>query len=634
MFDAVRSNKRVVQIFLGLITLPFAFWGIDSTLRMARVGNDVASVGSSKISMQEFDTALREQQDQLRQRLGDNFRPELMNSTEVRMSLVNNLVDRRLLQLEATKNHVGVTNQELAQTIAAMPALQEDGKFSKERYDQVLRARGMNEAYFEAKMREDLTLQKLIGGVGQSSYVTKGQAAGLLRIQEEAREFSEYRIGADQFASKVKVDSAEVQKYYDEHKSEFEVPEQVKAEYVVLSIETLMPQMQVSEAEAKDWYEKHKDSYKVAEERSASHILIAVKDGVDKEAAKAKAAKVLDEVKAAPGKFADLAKQYSDDPGSAKKGGDLGFFGRGMMVKPFEEAVFSQKEGDVSGLVESEYGFHIIKLTGVKGGNTRSFEQVRAEVEGELKHQAALRKFAESAESFSNMAYEQSDSLKPVAEKFGLKVQQSDWLSKTVAAKKGDANPLDNEKLRAALFTDDAIKDKRNTEAVEVAQSTLVSARVVEHNDAAVKPFDTVKADIEKSLKDKAIGALAKQEGEAKLAGLQKGDEVKVDWAASKTMTRAQSRSLPIPALQAIFKADTEKLPAYVGAELGNDYAIYRVTKVTRPEKVDEAKSQALRTEYGSIMAEQDVAAYLAALRQRYKVTVNASLVESKDKSQ
>ena len=634
MFDAVRSNKRVVQIFLGLITLPFAFWGIDSTLRMARVGNDVASVGSSKISMQEFDTALREQQDQLRQRLGDNFRPELMNSTEVRMSLVNNLVDRRLLQLEATKNHVGVTNQELAQTIAAMPALQEDGKFSKERYDQVLRARGMNEAYFEAKMREDLTLQKLIGGVGQSSYVTKGQAAGLLRIQEEAREFSEYRIGADQFASKVKVDPAEVQKYYDEHKSEFEVPEQVKAEYVVLSIETLLPQMQVSEAEAKDWYEKHKDSYKVAEERSASHILIAVKDGVDKEAAKAKAAKVLDEVKAAPGKFADLAKQYSDDPGSAKKGGDLGFFGRGMMVKPFEEAVFSQKEGDVSGLVESEYGFHIIKLTGVKGGNTRSFEQVRAEVEGELKHQAALRKFAESAESFSNMAYEQSDSLKPVAEKFGLKVQQSDWLSKVVVAKKGDANPLDNEKLRAALFTDDAIKDKRNTEAVEVAQSTLVSARVVEHNDAAVKPFDTVKADIEKSLKDKAIGALAKQEGEAKLAGLQKGDEVKVDWAASKTMTRAQSRSLPIPALQAIFKADTEKLPAYVGAELGNDYAIYRVTKVTRPEKVDEAKSQALRTEYGSIMAEQDVAAYLAALRQRYKVTVNASLVESKDKSQ
>ena len=634
MFDAVRSNKRVVQIFLGLITLPFAFWGIDSTLRMVKVGNDVATVGSSKISMQEFDSALREQQDQLRQRLGDNFRPELMNSTEVRMSLVNNLVDRRLLQLEATKNHVGVSNQELAQTIAAMPALQEDGKFSKERYDQVLRARGMNEAYFEAKMREDLTLQKLIGGVGQSSYVTNGQAAALLRIQEEAREFSEYRIGSEQFADKAKVDPAEIQKYYDEHKSEFEVPEQIKAEYVVLSIETLMPQMQVSEVEAKDWYEKHKEAYKVAEERSASHILIAVKDGVDKEAAKAKAAKVLDEVKAAPGKFADLAKQYSDDPGSAKKGGDLGFFGRGMMVKPFEEAVFSQKEGEISGLVESEYGFHIIKLTGVKGGNTRAFEQVRAEVEGELKRQAAQRKFAESAESFSNMAYEQSDSLKPVAEKFGLKVQQSDWLPKTVVAKKGDANPLDNEKLRSALFSDDAIKDKRNTEAVETAQNTLVSARVVEHNDAAVKPFDTVKADIEKSLKDKAMGALAKQEGEAKLAELQKGGEVKVDWAASKTMTRGQSRSLPIPALQAIFKADTEKLPAYVGSELGTSYAIYKVTKVTRPEKVDEAKSQALRTEYGSIMAEQDVAAYLAALRQRYKVTVNASLVESKDKSQ
>ena len=634
MFDAVRRNQRIVQIFLGLITLPFAFWGIDSTLRMAKVGNDVATVGSSKVSMQEFDTVLREQQDQMRQRLGDNFRPELMNSTEVRMSLVNNLVDRRLLQLEATKNHVGVTKQELVQTIATMPALQEDGKFSKERYAQVLRARGMNEEYFEAKMREDMTLQKLIGGVGQSSYVTNGQAAALLRIQEEAREFSEYRIGSEQFANKVKVDPAEMQKYYDEHKSEFEVPEQVKVEYVVLSVETLMPQMPVSEAEAKDWYEKHKESYKVAEERSASHILVAIKEGVDKEAAKAKAEKVLSEVKAAPGKFADLAKQYSDDPGSARKGGDLGFFGRGTMVKPFEEAVFSQKEGEISGLVESEYGFHIVKVTGAKGGNPRSFEQVRAEVEGELKRQAALRKFADSAESFSNLAYEQSDSLKPVAEKFGLKVQQSDWLQKTVVAKKGDANPLDNEKLRTALFSDDAVKDKRNTEAVEVAQSTLVSARVVEHNDAAVKPFETVKSDIEKSLKAKAMGVLAKQEGEAKLAELQKGGDVKVDWAASKTMTRAQSRSLPIPALQAIFKADTERLPAYVGSELGDSYAIYKVTKVTRAEKVDETKSHALRAEYGSIMAEQDVAAYLAALRQRYKVTVNASAVESKDKQQ
>ena len=632
MFDAVRNNKKIVQIFLALITLPFAFWGVDSYVRNMGAGHDMASVGDSKITVPEFETAIRERQDQLRQSLGDNFRAELMNTTEVRLSVLNSLIDRRVLAMEAGKNRMGVSDATLREMISSMSGLQENGKFSMARYEEALRARGMSQGQFEAKLRQDLTLQQLLGGVGQTAFVTTAQIDAMLRLQQEERQFAEFRIAPEQFADKVKVEAAEVQKYYDENKKDFEVPEQVKAEYVVLSLEALMDQVPVSEAEARDWYEKHKDNYKVAEERRASHILIGSK-GDDKEKAKAKAEEVLAEVRKSPAKFAELAKQYSEDPGSAKKGGDLGFFGRGMMVKPFEEAVFAQKEGDVSELVQSEFGYHIIKLTGIKGGNTRSFEEARAEIEGELKRQGATRKLAEAVEGFNNTVYEQAESLQPAADKFKLKIQRSDFLTKTPDAKKGgEVSPLDNEKLRAALFSDDAIKNKRNTESIEVAPNTLAAARVIEHVEASVKPFEAVKADVEKLLKDKAMAALAKQEGEAKLAELQKGGEVAINWAPVKTLSRQQVRSMPIPALQAVFKADAEKLPSYVGSELASSYMLYKVIKVTRPEKLEDAQRKALRDEYSAIIGQQDEAAYLASLRQRYKIKINMALIENHDK--
>ena len=634
MFDAVRNNKRIVQIFLGLIALPFAFWGVDSYVRSSGAGSDLASVGDTKITIQQFEQALRDRQDQMRQSMGDSFKPELMNSPEIRLGVLNSLIDQRLLLLEAGKNRLVTSDDALRDFLSSVPSLQEDGKFSMSRYETVLRAQGMSQPQFEARVRQDLTLQQLVGTVGSSAFVSLTQAEAMLRLQSEERQFSEFKISSEQFANKVKIDESAIQKFYDENKNRFEVPERVKAEYVVLSLDALLTQVKVSDAEVKTWYDGHQDRYQEPEERRASHVLISSDGDAGKEKAKAKAEEVLKDIQKNPSRFAELAKQHSQDPGSAQKGGDLGYFGRGMMVKPFEDAVFQQKEGEISGLVESDFGYHIIKVTGIKPAKLRPLADVRSDIEGELRRQAATRKFAEAAESFNNMVYEQSDSLQPVVEKFNLKVQQSGWLPKNADPRMLAAlGPLGNEKVAKALFSDDVIKNKRNTEAIEVAPNTLLAARVTEHVPASVQPFDSVKGDIGEYLKDQEAQAQAKASGEARLAELNQGED-KLSWSASRSASRLQARQLQLPpaALQAIFKADVQKLPVYVGVSTGDAYSLYKITKVIQPETVNENQLKALRTEYASIVAQEDLSAYLSSLRSRYKIDINKAALEPKDR--
>ncbi|MFZ2855453.1 MAG: SurA N-terminal domain-containing protein [Rhodocyclaceae bacterium] len=633
MFDAVRNNKKIVRIFLALITLPFAFWGVDSYMKNAGAGSDLAKVGDSTINAQQFQQAWREQQDRMRQSLGPNFKPETMDTPEARLAVLNSLVDQRLLLQEAAKGRLGASDDLLREIISKIPSLQENGQFSMARYEAALRAQGMSQPQFESQLRQDLILQQLVGAVGDTGIVSNTTAEAMLRIQSEERQVAELRIAPEQFADQVKIGAAAVQKYYEENQKQFEVPEQARAEYVVLSLDSLLAQISVGDAEIKAWYDAHKDRYQQAEERRASHILVMTNGDADKAKAKSKAEEILAEVQKSPAKFAELAKQHSQDPGSASKGGDLGFFGAGMMVKAFEDTAFKQKEGEISELVQSEFGYHIIKLTGIKPGKQRSIEEVRPEIEGELKRQAASRKFAEAAEAFTNMVYEQSDSLQPVVDKFKLKIQQSNWLPKKPSPQVAMAlGPIASEKVLVSLFSDDSLKNKRNTEAVEVAPNTLLAARMLEHKPAAVKSLDSVKADIEARLKAQEAASLAKKAGEAKLAELQKGSEDKAGWALVKSVSRLQGRQVPPAAMQAIFKADVQKLPAYVGVEASGNYMLYKIMKVSQPEKVDENKRKVLQRDYSTMAAQEDFAAYLAGLRARSKIEINKAALETKDR--
>jgi peptidyl-prolyl cis-trans isomerase D len=631
MFDSVRNNQKIVQIVLALITLPFALWGMESYIRDSGSSADIAKVGSSRISVGEFQQALREQQDRLRPALGGRD-PAMLDSPELRRAVLDNLVQRRLLSLEASKAHMSVSNEQLARFIANVPQLQENGQFSPQRYEALIAAQNMSKAMFEFNIRQDMTVQQGIAAVANASLAGKTAADQWLAMQLEEREISEAALRPELFIAKAKVAPEAIKTFYDSNLKKFEVPEQLRVEYLVLSRDKLAEQIVVSDEEVKAWYQSHGDRYRQAEERRASHVLIAVSKGAPADqvqAAEAKAADVAAQAKKSPGDFAKLAKQYSQDPGSAEKGGDLDWFARGAMVKPFEEAVFALKEGQVSDVVRSDFGLHIIKLTGVRPERSRPLDEVKTEIAAELKAQAAAKKYAESAEGFSNTVYEQSDSLKPAAEKFKLTIQQSDWLVKGSPAQGLLANP----KLLAAMFADDAIKNKRNTEAVEVSPNVLVAARVLDHKPAAQQTLETVTPTIEKFLAHQEAVKLATTEGEERLAQLNKGEKTNLVWSPARTVTRSAAANLPPDGVRAIFKADVAKLPAFAGTATPTGYSLFRISKVKPFVAGTEEKpqAQALNAQYGRLLAEEELLAWMAALKEKYPVEINKAMLETRD---
>jgi peptidyl-prolyl cis-trans isomerase D len=384
MFDAVRNNKRIVQAFLALITLPFAFFGVESYVRNVGTGDDLARFGDARVTRQQFQQAVREQQDRLRAQAGGKFDPAMLDTPEARKAILDEMIDQRLLAMEASKRRLNASDEAVRRIIAGIDAFKVDGRFSVERYEAALRGQGMTPAMFEAQLRQDIVLQQLVGAVGQSGIAARTVADRALALQTEQREVQEFRIPLDSFLAKVVLADGAARKFYDENPRQFETPEMAKAEFVVLSMDSIATQVTVADAEVKAWYDSHKERYGQPEERRASHILVASeKPGKDK--AKEKAGELLAEVRKNPAAFAELARKSSDDPGSAAKGGDLGFFGRGMMVKPFEEATFSLKEGETSGIVESDFGFNIIRVTGIRPAAEKPLADVRGEIEAELR---------------------------------------------------------------------------------------------------------------------------------------------------------------------------------------------------------------------------------------------------------
>ena len=399
---------------------------------------------------------------------------------------------------------------------------------------------------------------------------------------------------------------------------------------MVLSADQLGAQEPVSEAELKAAYDARVSQYRQEEQRRASHILIqAAADAKpeDRQAARKKAEEILAEVRKSPARFAELAKKYSQDTGSAERGGDLGLFGRGMMVKPFEDAAFKLKENEISDVVESDFGYHIIRLTGIQPGKTRTLDEVRAELSAELARQKGMRRFAEAAEGFSNSVYEQSDSLKPAAEKYKLKVQVSDWIGRSAAQSKG---VLANAKLLGALFSPDSIKARRNTDAIEIAPSVLVAARVLEHRPAAQRKFEEVRGEIESLLRRREAAKLARSDGEARLARLQKGEDAGVKWGPVRSVSRRNPGGLDPQTLRSVLAVDPAKLPAYAGTMKGDEgYVLYRVVKVAEPAPEAQAAKAAAERQ-ARAAGTQQYEAYLASLRSRAKISINTANLETK----
>ena len=633
MFNVVAKYKKWIMIGLFVLIIPpFALFGIDSYFRDGVRGQAVATVGDYEISEQELQQAVRERQDQLRNMAGGRVDPALLDGPELRFSVLDALIRQRVLLAHALRAGLTITPDELRGYITQAPAFQEDGKFSLARYEQLLKGRGETATTFENRLRQDLLLSRLNEAFAESSFVSRTVAERLLRISEQQREVSRALLSPEKFVASIKLEDDAAKKYYESRPDEFRLPEQVRVEYAVLSIESLMPQIQVDAAEVKKYYDEHQRQFGIPESRQASHILIAADKSAGNDArqkARARAEEIYNEVKKNPASFAELAKKHSQDPGSAAKGGDLGSFSRGSMVKAFDDAVFGMKAGEISQPVETEYGYHIIRVTAITPAQMRTIEQARPEIEKELKKQVAGRQFAELAEKFNNTVFEQADSLKPAADLVKDTPRKSGWISRNGAE---DAL-LNNPKLIQAIFSEDVRVNKRNTEAIEVAQGTIISARVVEHKPSAMRPLAEVRPAIEKKLVQQRANQLAAQEGRQQLEQLRQNKAPQITWSTPELVSRADAKGLTEPVLRQVFRADAKNLPSYTGIEApGGGYLLLKVTRVVEPEKIDRAQQKSLGEGLAQVLGEEQFAAYVASLKQKAKVQINKEHFEKRDR--
>jgi peptidyl-prolyl cis-trans isomerase D len=631
MFEFIRTHQRLMQFALLLFIFPsFAFFGLEGYTRFRDGDNAVAKVAGQSITQPELDAAQREQMERFRQMFGERFDPKMLDTPEAKKNILDSLIAQRVLAAEAAKNRLSVSDQALQQTILTVPGLTgADGKFDVERYRALLAAQGMTPAMYEARVRHDLTLQQVQGGVMNTAFAPKAVASRLSDLNDQEREVQEQLFKTSDFASQVKISDEMLKAYYEKNASQFEIPEQVKAEYVVLNSDAVAAQITVSDADIKSYYDQNAKRYSDEEQRRASHILI--KADKDKAAAKAKAEKLLAQLRKNPADFAKLAKENSEDPGSAERGGDLDFFGKGMMVKPFEDAVFKLKQGEISDLVESEFGYHIIQLTAIKPAAVKSLDEVKGQIAADIKKQLAAKKFTEMAEQFTNTVYEQSDSLKPVADKLKLKIETVSGLTRTPNPAIAPNAPYNQPKFLNALFWDEAIKNKRNTEAVEVAPNTLIAGHVIEYKPVTRRPFEEVQAIVRERVTQVEAANLARKAGEAKLAALKSGGDA-TGFGASKTVSRVKTEGVNGTALQAVMKADASKLPAFVGVDLGaQGYGVYRINKVAQPATLDVARRQAEQQQIATALAQLEMQAYLEALKTKAKVEIRKPIAATTD---
>jgi peptidyl-prolyl cis-trans isomerase D len=615
----------MMGILFLLIIPSFVLFGLEGYSRFNDKGAVVAKVNGNKINQTEWDAAHKREVDRIRTSM-PNIDAKMFDTAEAKYATLERLVRDQVISAAAQKLQLVASDTRLARELQQSPVIAAlrtaDGKLDMERYKQLAASQGMTPEMFEMQVRADLSNRQVIQGVQASAYATPAQTQTAMNAFMQRREVQILNFPAAEYLGKITVSDADLQAYYDKNKDKYQSSESADIEYIVLDIESLRQSITLNEQDLKSYYEQNLQRLSSKEERRASHILItAAKDlpEAEKKTARAKAEELLQLVKAKPASFADVARKHSQDPGSALKGGDLDFFGRGAMVKAFEDAAFSMKKSDISELVESEFGYHIIQLTDIKAAKAQSFESLRPSLEADLKKQQAQRKYAELAETFSNTVYEQSDSLKPVADKLKLNIQKASQVTRQATQTRG---VLSHPALLQAIFSEVSLQKQRNTEAVEVAPSTLVSARVVKHQPAATLPLVEVKEFVKRALTQEKAAEMAKAQGEQRLSALKAStgaDNLPNAIVISREKTQ---RQLP-KVVDAVLRADPNKLPSVSGVDLGvQGFAVVRVTKVLPPEAENKELMLQAQQQFTQLWGTAETQAYITHLKTLMKAEI------------
>ncbi len=643
MLDKFRdlSKTWVAKALLVFITIPFALFGIEYYFRQGGGSDAVASVDGYVVNQAQFSESLRNQIERARAGAppGAALPQALLDSPEMRYEALSALINRYLLTHYADQHHLVIPDAVLVKEIGQIQAFQDQGRFSQTRYEQILAAQGMTPAVFESRLRDDLKIQLQQETLTGTQWTPQVSLQAFLKLNNQQREIAVATLEAAHYQDQVRITEDQVKAFYTKNSAFFQIPERVKVQYLVYSQAELMAHVSVSEEMVRKAYEDpaNQARWKGTETRRASHILLAVApnaDAAQRKAAQERAGQLLQQLKAHPEQFAALAKANSQDPGSAPLGGDLGFFAQGAMTPPFDAAVFAMHPGEIKGPVETSFGYHLIQLTDIRPGKTRTLAEATPQLTEELRKQLAAQRFAEGAENFSNLVYEQSSSLEPAARQLQLTPLSTDWLDKGGTS----GNPLlDQPKLRQALFTPEVLTQGRNTAAVEVQPNVLVAARVLAHEPAATRPLTEVAGAIRQQLQHQEAARLAAAAGNSALAALKAGKGVEqphLVWSSPQLVSQQQAAGAGIPAeaVKPAFSLAPAPLPQYATlSQVNGNTLLVRVSQIQEGSITDPAVRKQAEAGLTQAYGDEVLTAFMSALRQGAEVKLlNKAALEVK----
>lgn len=630
MFDFIRRHTKLMMWVLFLLVIPsFVFFGMGDYSQFNEGATKVAQVDGKDITQTEWDNAHRVEVDRIRAG-NPGIDLNLLDSPAMKYATLERILRDRVLQVAAADSHLMATDARLASELQQDPSIaglrRADGTLDMDAYRRLLATQGLTPEGFEARVRFDMSSRQVLGGVIESGFVVPAQADVSMNAFSEQREARVVRFTPADYAARLAPSDADLQAFYQANLARYQAPESARVEYIVLDIEGVKQSVAVSEADLRAYYEQNAATLGTPEERRASHILInAPKDApaAEREHAKARADELLAALRQAPDSFAEVARESSQDDTSAAGGGDLGFFERNRGIDPVISRTTYElaKAGDISEVVESDFGYHIVRLTELKPAVVPPFEQLRPQLEDQLRTQQAQKQFGELAEIFTNGVYEQSDSLQPVAERLKLNIQSADGVTRTPAPDATGA--LASPKFLSALFSSDAIDKQRNTEAMEVGANQLASGRMVEHQPAHARPFDEVKDEVRSAFIAERGAEMARKEGADRLQAWTAKPASATDLPEAVILSRDGSPEQPQALIEAVLRADPAKLPSFVGVDLGaQGYALARIDKVLPP--AEQAADAALQSHarYEELWALAETRRYYDFLKDRYKARI------------
>ncbi|NIM28061.1 MAG: peptidylprolyl isomerase [Gammaproteobacteria bacterium] len=551
MLQSIRDHATgwIAWIIVILISIPFALWGIHEYLSPTS-NVAVASVNGTDIGTDQFQRVYQRQRAQLQSILGPSFDINQLDEERLREEALNQLINDEILLQTALVGGMRIGDRQLARAIQTQEIFQESGNFSEALYQQWLRVQGYSAGGFENDLKRSLLTEQLVAGIATSAIVTAHDLDNAIRLQRQKRTIDTLTVPLSRFED-VKIDEAAMRAHYEANQADYVAPEQVKLKYIEISRDAIAAGIAVDEDELRAVYERRKADMQTPEQREASHILITLDDEAD-EAAVAAARERLAGFKqqiAAGASFADLAREHSQDPGSAGQGGSLGAFGRGVMDPAFEEAAFSLAAGEVSDPVRSAFGMHLIRVDAITPSKLPSFEEVRDALRAEYQNERAEQRFVEMLDIMATMAFETPDSLDGVAQTLGLVPSVTDWLSPQASSNSGIGSIA---AVVAAAFNPDVLRDGFNSEPIELDPGRVVVVRMADHRPASQQPFEEVRERIERELADREARRLAAETGRALLERLEAGedkrrvaDETGLAWSGDSELERVSANVDP-----------------------------------------------------------------------------------------